>query len=127
MWTAKITSKKHFKGAIEVGVTYSDESDMFWELYNVTNLELLESLIKDKLRILSQINSEFDLIIMDKDYNLIQKTQDEIDIQNYLELKNKWNRLQEDIKEGLIKIDDLSVVQLQTDLKNAYKPSYSGL
>ena len=54
-------------------------------------------------------------------------TKDEADFKAYLELRNKWDDIQMDIKVGLLEPDDPAVAAMELELKTAYKPEYSGL
>jgi len=54
-------------------------------------------------------------------------TQDEIDKQNYFTLLSKWETAKLDIDKGLLDKANSDFIKLDSDLKAAYKPEYSGL
>ncbi len=58
---------------------------------------------------------------------VVTPSQADIDKNKYFTLLSTWNKVQEDIQNGCIVSSDPKVTQLETDLKAAYKPEYSGL
>lgn len=125
MWSANIERKAFNKGNLEVEVIYSNEEDSFHELYFILSLEQLNNIISSRLDALNLL--DISTIPLGDFVPMKARSQAEIDKQHYFDLLSKWNRIQEDIKNGLIKADNPAVVQLQIDLKAAYKPEYSGL
>lgn len=127
MWTATIESKGFSKGVFQIGVIYSNGSDTFSEVHQLRGVSDAESAIKSRL---SQLNSI--------DLSQIQlgsytppsppiPTQAEIDKQNYLTLLSQWETAKLDVSKGLLDKTNADFVQLESDLKTAYKPEYSGL
>jgi hypothetical protein len=125
MWIANIISKKiNPNGFIEVTVTYEDGTNTRTEINQVRASKDLEAIITNNLK---QLNSlDIDNVVLGT-FTPVDTTQKDAELKIYVELKQKYAAVQEDIKNNLIDINDPAVVQLIIELKAAYKPEYSGL
>ncbi len=130
MWTTEILSKRIIDRSAVVDVRFTDS--LTSTSTTINGIPYDGTLDQLKKRLLAEINQmeQVSAKLEKLDLGVIDLTIDETAEQakqHYFDLLNKWTRVQEDIKNGLIKADDPSVVQLQIDLKEAYRPEYSGL
>lgn len=129
MWIANLVKTEVIKDYLNATVNFSDgtPSHEYQPDFTVTSLNELKNKCRNTIEQLTALYALENTLVKGPIDYANTTTQKEIDERHYRDLLFKWREVQQDIANSLIKADDASVVQLQADLKAAYKPEYSGL
>lgn len=134
MWTAKVTSKNKQSGRLHVHVEFSDGNAEFVNKEFVVltgNMEEFKNSLRaeiDRLNILDALDRV--LVPGPVDLTLpadIPPTDAEKARSAFVETYKKFTRLQGLVTEGVITPDAPEVVDLEAQVKAAYRPEYFGV
>jgi hypothetical protein len=125
MWTANITNKSLTNGQLVCNLEFTNGVDTLFEVFTLSNPSDLIPLIKRRITQLTNLYT-FEQTLALGPVTIPTETIDTAK-ENYLTLLGKWRTVKLDIENGLLKNDDPAVITLVADLKDAYKPEYSGL